>query len=859
MCEVVVKCRDFSLDHFPTRDSTCACVYLSFQLPASSFLVVSRHAVQALRDPESPHLRCPPSLSIKSNLITNSFQVRALSTPTDQLILSASRDSTAISWQRSSEDAQFKAEVVLRAGSRYVNAVAYISPNPDAPKGYVVTGGQDSVINIFNLATPKDDPDFCLLGHLDNVCTLDVTPGGTIISGSWDKTARVWKNFTQAYELKGHQQSVWAVLGIDEDQYLTASADKTIKLWQQHKLMQTFTGHQDAVRGLALLPDIGFASCSNDSEIRVWTFGGDTIYTLSGHTSFVYSLSVLPSGDIVSAGEDRTVRVWKDGECSQTIVHPAISVWAVSTMPNGDIVSGCSDGVVRVFSEAEGRWATAEELKNYDAQVASQALPSQQVGDVKKSDLPGPEALNVPGKKSGEVKMIKNGELVEAHQWDSANSTWQKIGDVVDAVGSGRKQLYEGKEYDYVFDVDIQDGVPPLKLPYNVAENPYNAAQTFLHRNELPLTYLDQVVNFIEKSTAGVNIGTGGEEYVDPFTGASRYRAAPSTAPAAGGSQYVDPFTGSSRYVASPQSGTPGTQSQSYADPFTGASRYSGTPSATPSAPSAAKILPVVFKTCHIQASECHAMQGKLFQFDDALRHEISTSSLAMYPDEIKYLEEAFHLKHAHVDAIISVLERWPPSQRFPVIDLSRLLIGFAPEAFSDAGALDRFSDALFNASEWSASWAAPIPKTRETNILLLLRTLANAFQDENQTDAAWLSRILETLAQAPYGVLSKTQRVAVATILFNVSCQGLRFPLERSLRDQTVSLITKILESETEDAEAVYRALVALGNIAHASKNTQSLSAPQKGEINQCLRSLPTTFPDPRVKNVCAEISALI
>ena len=44
----------------------------------------------------------------------------------------------------------------------------------------------------------------------------------------------------------------------------------------------------------------------------------------------------------------------------------------------------------------------------------------------------------------------------------------QKIGDVVDAVRSGRKQLYEGKEYDFVFDVDIKDGAPPLKLPYNV-------------------------------------------------------------------------------------------------------------------------------------------------------------------------------------------------------------------------------------------------------------------------------------------------------------------------------------------------------------------------------------------------------
>ena len=39
----------------------------------------------------------------------------------------------------------------------------------------------------------------------------------------------------------------------------------------------------------------------------------------------------------------------------------------------------------------------------------------------------------------------------------------------MDAVGSGRKQLYNGKEYDYVFDVDVQEGAPPLKLPYNVS------------------------------------------------------------------------------------------------------------------------------------------------------------------------------------------------------------------------------------------------------------------------------------------------------------------------------------------------------------------------------------------------------
>ena len=73
-------------------------------------------------------------------------------------------------------------------------------------------------------------------------------------------------------------------------------------------------------------------------------------------------------------------------------------------MPNGDIVTGCSDGVVRVFSSDEERWAPADQLKAYDDMVAAQALPAQQVGDVKKSDLPGPEALAEAGASVGGVR-----------------------------------------------------------------------------------------------------------------------------------------------------------------------------------------------------------------------------------------------------------------------------------------------------------------------------------------------------------------------------------------------------------------------------------------------------------------------
>ena len=37
------------------------------------------------------------------------------------------------------------------------------------------------------------------------------------------------------------------------------------------------------------------------------------------------------------------------------------------------------------------------------------------MGDIKKDDLPGPEALERPGRKDQDVKMVRVGNVVEAH------------------------------------------------------------------------------------------------------------------------------------------------------------------------------------------------------------------------------------------------------------------------------------------------------------------------------------------------------------------------------------------------------------------------------------------------------------
>ncbi len=153
---------------------------------------------------------------------------------------------------------------------------------------------------------------------------------------------------------------------------------------------------------------------------------------------------------------------------------------------------------------------------------------------IKTSDLPGPNALLAPGKRDGQTKMVKDGDVISVHSWSEAEQKWTKIGDVVGqpdgsdgpagSAPDGGKVTYEGKEYDFVFDIELDVG-QKLKLPYNRGEDPWMTAQNFIHKHELPQGHLDTIANFIAKNGGGgdgkaMSNGGGG---VDPFTGGSAY------------------------------------------------------------------------------------------------------------------------------------------------------------------------------------------------------------------------------------------------------------------------------------------------------------------------------------------------
>ncbi|XP_036290103.1 phospholipase A-2-activating protein isoform X3 [Pipistrellus kuhlii] len=432
--------------------------------------------------------------------------------------VSVSRDRTTRLWVPDSPNRGFTEMHCMSGHSNFVSCVCIIPSSDSHPQGLIATGGNDHNICIFSLESPA--PLYILKGHKNAVCSLSSGKFGTLLSGSWDTTAKVWLNDKCMMTLQGHTAAVWAVKILPEQGLmLTGSADKTIKLWKGGRCERTFSGHEDCVRGLAILSETEFLSCANDASVRRWQITGECLEVYFGHTNYIYSISIFPNcKDFVTTAEDRSLRVWKNGECAQTIRLPAQSIWCCCVLDNGDIVVGASDGIIRVFTESADRTASAEEIKAFEKEL------SQATIDPKTGDLGNINAEQLPG----------------------------------------REHLHE-------------PGGPSYKLPYNISDDPWLTAYNFLQKNDLNPMFLDQVAKFIIDNTKGQTLGLGNTSLSDPFTGGGRYVPGSSSGSSSTLSA-ADPFTGSGRYV--PGSASMGA-TISGVDPFTGSSAYQSAASQT--------------------------------------------------------------------------------------------------------------------------------------------------------------------------------------------------------------------------------------------------------------------------------------
>ncbi|KIO00838.1 hypothetical protein M404DRAFT_1003535 [Pisolithus tinctorius Marx 270] len=190
-----------------------------------------------------------------------------------------------------------------------------------------------------------------LQGHTDGVLSVAFSPDGKrIVSGSWDKTVRVWDvegGVQIGSPLEGHTSEVNSVaFSPDGKRIVSGSMDNTVRVWDVEGGVQIgspLEGHTDLVRSVAFSPDgKRIVSGSMDNTVRVWDVeGGVQIGSpLEGHTDVVRSVAFSPDEKRIASGSgDNTVRVWENEMFTMVASHPS-SIF--HPFPSADGVKGYS-------------------------------------------------------------------------------------------------------------------------------------------------------------------------------------------------------------------------------------------------------------------------------------------------------------------------------------------------------------------------------------------------------------------------------------------------------------------------------------------------------------------------------------
>jgi phospholipase A-2-activating protein len=371
-----------------------------------------------------------------------------------------------------------------------------------------------------------------------------------------------------------------------------------------------------------------------------------------------------------------------------------------------------------------------------------------------------------------------------------------------------------GHEYDFVFDVDIEDGKPPLKLPYNLSQNPYDAATKFIEVNKLPISYLEQVANFITTNTQGATIGQ------------------------------------------------PEPQSQGASDPWGSDNRYRPGETSSP-APAPPKILPQ--KTyLSIVVARIPPIQKKIQELNEALISS-GQKDISLNPTELtvlaslcKQLESADTAKAPQADPrglelAVKLTTTWPYKDRLPGLDLLRLLaVAPTTAAFSYRGG---------NIVDVLAAGATEAQPPADNNVMMAVRSFANLFESREgrALAASEFAKIHELILNSTRSTTNRNLLVAATTVYINYAVAFAAEP-EKAGFDHACAVVDtlgRILGAHA-DAEVVYRALVALGTLLSVGPEIKTAARDVYG-IEQSIAGAVAKASDPRIKNVAAEIRALL
>ena len=212
-----------------------------------------------------------------------------------------------------------------------------------------------------------------LKGHTGLIYSVAISAhDGSIITGSHDRTARLWdKNGDFQRFLPEQTRIITSVAYGADGTSVTGSLDGTARIKTRRD--ESIINHPKGIEAVAIDDDV-IVTGGLDHKARLWSKGGAFLKTLNGHTDWVCAVAI--KGTRIATGSmDKTIRVWDRTGNFITSLKNQGEIHALVITDEQDIISNGFDrnGTVLLWYNSTN-YRTHELLTNYAGLYPALAL-----------------------------------------------------------------------------------------------------------------------------------------------------------------------------------------------------------------------------------------------------------------------------------------------------------------------------------------------------------------------------------------------------------------------------------------------------------------------------------------------------